>query len=72
MLEEEDEERAFIVDEVFGNQKIVIRDLEYNCLSSTELFTSTAMMGDGSAVMVLDLPQIMKNTANRRKEVIPA
>lgn len=60
-IHNDDQECALMVDKVYGNQKVVIRDLQHDCLSASKLFSGTAILGDGRAIMVLDVKNIMKH-----------
>jgi two-component system chemotaxis sensor kinase CheA len=61
---------GLVVDELLGQQQIVIRNLG-ECLESVQGIASGAILGDGRVGLILDVEQVLR-TARERQQLLAA
>ena len=77
IVESAGQKAGFIVDELFGQQQVVIKSLEQN-FKRIDGLTGATILGDGSVALILDIAGLMKRgldhalaqTAHKRTEIL--
>lgn len=69
VVENEGRHVGLFVDDLFGQQQVVIKSLEAN-YKKVEGFSGATILGDGSVALILDIPGVVRlsKSANEKKE----
>jgi two-component system chemotaxis sensor kinase CheA len=71
IVEHEQEQAALLVDEILGQQQVVIKSLEANFARVLGVAGAT-ILGDGSVSLILDVPELMSMAGPSDNGVAPA
>jgi len=59
VVESDGQRMGLLIDELLGQQQVVIKSLEHN-YKKTEGFSGATILGDGTVALILDMPGIMR------------
>lgn len=59
VVESDGQQMGLLIDELLGQQQVVIKSLELN-YKKTEGFSGATILGDGSVALILDMPGVMR------------
>jgi two-component system chemotaxis sensor kinase CheA len=69
IVETQNGRRGLFVDELLGQQQVVIKSLEAN-YRRVDGISGATILGDGSVALILDIPDLMRLANNRRDPLI--
>jgi len=59
VVESDGQQMGLLIDELLGQQQVVIKSLEHN-YKKTEGFSGATILGDGRVALILDMPGVMR------------